>query len=266
MSALFVITPKIFPFTSSINFFVFFKSFVFVFLLSAIKIVLSTIDERAILSDTTIHGVPSSKTTSYILFNKSNNLFIFSDDINSAGLGGIVPFCNICKFGIFVSLMYFLDFDKFSNLSKDISFIKSDKPSHFSTLNISFLSFSFLKSVSTKITFLPVCANATAKLFTIQLFPSFGLLLVISIVFLLFAYNIFVLIVFILSTICDFGLFSIINSFFSLSSGNLPKLCILMFLSICFSSFIVSSKRYIAITNIADKNIPAHTNIIISLA
>ena len=162
--------------------------------------------------------------------------------------------------------MYFLDFDKFSNLSSDISLIKSDSPSPFSTLNISFLSFSFLKSVSTKITFLPVCANAVAKLLITHVFPSFCLLLVINIVFLLFEYNIFVLIVFMLSTICDFGLFSIINSFFSLSIGNLPKLGNLMFLYICFSSFIVSSKIYIAITNIADANIPAHTNIIMSLA
>ena len=162
---------------------------------------LSTIDDNAILSDTTIHGVPSSKTISYILFNKFNSLFMFSDVINSAGLGGNVPFCNICKFGIWVSLMYFFDFSKFSNLSSDISLIKSDKPSPFSTLNISFLLFSFLKSVSTKITFLSACANATAKLFDTQLFPSFCLLLVINMDFLFVVYNIFVLNVFIHSTI-----------------------------------------------------------------
>ena len=234
-------------------------------MLSATKIVLSTIDDNAILSATTIHGVPSNNTTSYILFNKSNTLFIFSDDINSAGLGGIVPFSKICKFGIFVSLIYFFDFDKFSNLSKDISLIKSESPSPFSMLKISFLVFSFLKSVSTKITFLPVCANAVAKLFIIQVFPSFGLQLVIKIVCLLFAYNMLVLIVFMLSTICDFGLSSIINSFFSLSIGSLPRLCSFTVLSICFSSFIVSSSIYIAITNIADKNIPANANIIRSL-
>ena len=130
--------------------------------------------------------------------------------------------------------------------------------------NISFLLFSSLKFASTKITLFPVWANVTAKLFITHVFPSSCLQLVTKIAFLFVEYNIFVLIVFILSTICDFGLFFTINSFFSLSTGNVPMAFNFTFFSISSSLFIVSSNMNIATTDTIAKNRPANANIIIS--